>query len=69
VSVLRLIYTERNDRATVVVPLTEIVHTHSMRSSSSAGNPPVTAATAATNESLKTVYEEEVLDESNIEQE
>jgi len=38
-----------------------------MRSSSSAGNPPVTAATAATNESLKTAYEGEVLDESDIE--
>ena len=38
-----------------------------MRSSSSAGIPPVTATTAATNESLKTAYEGEVLDESDIE--
>lgn len=38
-----------------------------MRSSSSTGNPPVTAATAVTNESLKTAYEGEVLDESDIE--
>jgi len=38
-----------------------------MRSSSSVGIPPVTAATAATNESLKTAYEGEVLDESDIE--
>ena len=30
-------------------------------------NPPVTTSTAATNESLKTAYEGEVLDESDIE--
>jgi hypothetical protein len=38
-----------------------------MRSSSSTGNPSITAATAVTNESLKTAYEGEVLDESDIE--
>jgi len=38
-----------------------------MRSSSSARIPPVTATTAAINESLKTAYEGEVLDESDIE--